>query len=159
MHPPSAAATETASALHPLVVPVRVVYHPFNACIGERFKCETQQPNNCIPAALKLGPPLTPPARTAGMISLGTQDVLLAQDQGSAIVRRARRRGWRPGAGTLSQRLERQKKARGKVPTDAAHANGAMNTACNCGPFWQHGPRSVGYGNGPCGGPRCPIFV
>ena len=58
--------------------PVRVLYNSFNVFIGKRSKFETQLPNNCIPAAFKLCPPLTPPACKAGMFSPGTQEALLA---------------------------------------------------------------------------------
>ena len=58
--------------------PVRVLYNSFNVFIGKLSKFETQLPNNCIPAAFKLCPPLTPPACKAGMFSPGTQEALLA---------------------------------------------------------------------------------
>ena len=76
--PPSTAATETASTQRAVMFPVRVLYNSFNVFIGKRSKFETQLPNNCIPAAFKLCPPLTPPACKAGMFSPGTQEALLA---------------------------------------------------------------------------------
>ena len=76
--PPSTAATETASTQGAAMFPVRVMYNSFNVFIGKRSKFVTQLPNNCIPAAFKLCPPLTPPACKAGMFSPGTQEALLA---------------------------------------------------------------------------------
>ena len=75
---PSTATTEIASMWCALTFPVRVLYNSFNVFIGKRSKFETQLPNNCIPAAFKLCPPLTPPACKAGMFLPGTQEALLA---------------------------------------------------------------------------------